>query len=108
MSQAIPVILCVESALKNKTPILLFSVSELRSEVQLLGTLQRTAEILNEMVYFEAILANARSARPKVWLMSALWEKTCVVRPALLKLLVQRLEICKAELTNRELRETSR
>jgi hypothetical protein len=108
MPQAISVTLCVESALNNQTPILQLSVAQLRSEVELLGTLQRTADILNEMAYVEAILANARSARPKIWLMSALWEKTCVVRPALLKLLASRLEICKAELANRELREASR
>jgi hypothetical protein len=104
MPASIPVALRLENLLHSNQPVQTLTLDGLRAEIQNLIALQRTAELMNEMAYMDAILANAPMTAAKVQSMGRLWSKVIVVRPALLRLLARRLELCRAELATRMLK----
>lgn len=103
MPASIPVALCLENVLHSNKPVHTLTLEGLRGEIKNLIALQRTAELMNEIAYMDAILANSVST-PKAQSMDRLWSKVIVVRPALLRLLARRLELCRAELATRMLK----
>jgi hypothetical protein len=104
MPASIPVALRLQELLHSTQPAHTLTLEGLRTEIKNLIALQRTAELMNEMAYMDAILAHAPMTTAKASSLGRQWSQCIVVRPALLRLLARRLELCQAELAARLLK----